>query len=451
MRRHKKKTAKTAMKLWLLAALTCVFLQGCGKKTQEPDERPDQSGQSDLDTAETQADSTRSDYLMFAYTNHFWFEAIWPILEQAYGDRAEFKEYTPDELYGKLQEAASAAPGGVNDFDIIMADASWICEFASKGTLLPLDPLLSGSAVDPAYDINDIVPAYLDLCKYNGQLYALPLGASTNTLAIRQDLFELYGMQPPATMDEMYDAAVYFSEQGLYGAVSRRAAGSDIVYAWLQFLYPFGGQVLDGSGQSAVNSPEAVRALEFFCKLVKDAKPAGFPEENETDFDAALNSFRLGRAAMYLDAAVPGAIENLDLSTVLEKCAYLPFPSEQRQASALSGWMMAIPSNAKYTDLAFEIIQAVSSKANEEQIVLAGRDPIRVSGFQNPALIEQLPYLPFLEKNLETAVSGFQPRVPEWRQIEEALSQSLTTALEGAKDPQTALDEAHQAIIAILP
>src|SRR5690606_26350828 len=126
-----------------------------------------------------------------------------------------------------------------------------------------LDPYLNDPKKTPAwFDYEDIVPAYAEgLGSYDGKVYGIPSAGESAFIAYRKDLFEKYGYDPASirTTEDLLEAARFFhgKEPGLAGISMRGRRGHHLVYAWFQFLYPYGGRVLaPGTTTVLVNSPE---------------------------------------------------------------------------------------------------------------------------------------------------------------------------------------------------
>jgi multiple sugar transport system substrate-binding protein len=105
-----------------------------------------------------------------------------------------------------------AKPQG--DYDLACYIVMWKSEYVAKDLVRPLEPFFNNAALaDPAYDMKDIIPIYLEnlglvggpkgyLAGPGAKLYGLPYGAETSVLAYRRDIFEKHGLQPPTNYDE---------------------------------------------------------------------------------------------------------------------------------------------------------------------------------------------------------------------------------------------------------
>ena len=103
---------------------------------------------------------------------------------------------------GRLKEKQlleMAKPQG--DYDLACYIVRWKGEYVAKNLVQPLEPFFKNPALaDPAYDIKDIIPIYLEnlglvggpkgyLAGPGAKLYGLPYGAETSVLAYRRDVF----------------------------------------------------------------------------------------------------------------------------------------------------------------------------------------------------------------------------------------------------------------------
>ncbi|MEA5069750.1 MAG: extracellular solute-binding protein, partial [Christensenellaceae bacterium] len=80
---------------------------------------------------------------------------------------------------------------GAGSYDVMMVDAFWMSEYASKNVLDPIDPYASDAAKAPAwFDYEDIMPAYRNgIAGAGGVNYGIPTAGETRFIAYRTDLF----------------------------------------------------------------------------------------------------------------------------------------------------------------------------------------------------------------------------------------------------------------------
>lgn len=115
-------------------------------------------------------------------------------------------------------------------------------------------------------------------------LFGLPYTSNNATLWYRADWFAEAGIEPPDTYDEFFEAAKDLTDKddGRYGFTIRGGAGS--IYPLLQYMFASTGiESFFEDGESTLNRPEMVDAIERFAALYDVATPTadvnnGFPQ-----------------------------------------------------------------------------------------------------------------------------------------------------------------------------
>lgn len=339
------------------------------------------------------------------------------------------------------------------DYDAIAYVVFWKAEYAKKNLLQPLQPYLNDKALaDPAYDIKDLVPAYLEnigmvggkkgyLAGPGASLYGLPYGAETSILAYRKDIFDKHGLKPPATYDELARLLRVLKEKepSMGALTSRGQAGSHIVHAWLLHLNPLGGKIFDERWNPIFQGEAGVKAIKLL-KEISDTGPAGIPSYG---FGEMSNAFLQGQAAMYLDTiAIAGQVSDPVKSKVVGKVSYALHPKGVRSSSQTGGFGMAIPKNAKHKEAAFLFIEWLTNKANDKRVAKLGGNATRMSTLGDVDLVRQYPEYVVLREQLKYADPDWRPIIPEWSEInDQILGVGLSQVLIGKKTAEEALGE----------
>ncbi len=285
--------------------------------------------------------------VVFSIPAHPHFDAMLKILPQftrETGIRVEVDKLAIGRMKDK-QLLEMAKPQG--DYDLVSYVVTWKGEYVAKDLIRPLDPfLLNAALADPAYDLDDIVPIYLEniglvggpkgyLAGPGAKLYGLPYGAETSVLAYRRDIFAKHGFQPPANYTELAALLRQIKDKAGMGALtSRGQAGHQAVHAWLLHLNPLGGSVFDEQWRPRFNDAAGVRALQFLQEVVATG-PAGIPGYGQGE---SITAFLQGKAAMYLDSTtLSGQVDNPARSRIAGKVGWAPHPMGTRHASQSGG------------------------------------------------------------------------------------------------------------------
>ncbi len=220
--------------------------------------------------------------------------------------------------------------------------------FLDQGFCRPLEDLI---ARDP--QVMERVNPTVDkvLRSYDGKRYAVPFFQVAVALYYRKDMFAAAGLdpeRPPQTWEEFADDARRLTRPGRYGF----ELGS-MAYQWQNFLYQAGGEVVrqepDGRWRSAIATPEAAQALDFYRKLATEKWAVG-----GKTFGPALNAakdlsadIREGKTAMWFNYTNDVVLNGQgDLPPSVIGVAALPAGPKGRRNEVNAG-MWAISSQVK--------------------------------------------------------------------------------------------------------
>ncbi len=374
----------------------------------------------------------------------------------AYGDAMqlaadEYSLLNPDVSFEILKLSGSSLfeksvidmKSGVGTYDLVLIDDPNATQIQKAGWLTDLGSMYkeSGITLDP-----DFIPTLTKLGRYpygdSGILYSLPLVGNVELFAYRKDLFEKYSLAAPDTWDDVLIAAktLAANEPDIYPVLFRGSKGNPIVTGFLPLFWAFGGNILV-DGKPAMNSPEALAALEFFLELAKYA-PEGVAMYQSAQVKDAIYS---GKGAMAIEVW-PGWIKNLDNpdeSAVVGKVVVTKHPSQVDKSSPMIGvWLVGIPEASQNKSAAFDFLQFLTSKDIQAKMSdSAGVPPTRTSVHQISSLIKKYAWYPAQLDGLQNGVA--RPRTNKWKEIEAALGTYLQLALIEEMDARTALAEVN--------
>ena len=179
-----------------------------------------QAEAADIDAIKQQAAASGFDWKMaqgqevtVLFNQHPYAEAIIkkiPEFESRTGIKVTYS-ITPEENYfDKVTTSLNSRSGTP---DLFMSGAYQIWDYAVPGYIQPLDEFINDSnLVSPEYDFNDFFDGVISSLRWDltpghkvgsGNLWALPLGFETNTLAYNKRIFDARGLKPPKTMEEL--------------------------------------------------------------------------------------------------------------------------------------------------------------------------------------------------------------------------------------------------------
>jgi multiple sugar transport system substrate-binding protein len=353
---------------------------------------------------------------------------------------------------GRLKEKQlleMAKPQG--DYDLACYIVMWKTEYVSKNLVQPLEPFFANPALaDPAYDMKDIIPIYLEnlglvggpkdyLAGPGAKLYGLPYGAETSVLAYRRDIFAKHDLKPPENYEQFARLLRTLKDkEGIGALTSRGQAGHQCVHAWLLHLNPLGGSVFDAQWKPRFNDAQGVAALKFLQEVVATG-PAGIAGYGQGEANTA---FLQGQAAMYLDStSLASVINDPARSKVAGKVSWALHPAGTRRASQSGGLGLTIPKNAKNADAGFLLMQWLTSKAQDKAVTRLGGAPMRNSTLGDAELVRQYPEFITFKEALKYSNPDWRPIISVWDKINvQALGVGISEALTGKKSAEDALN-----------
>lgn len=323
--------------------------------------------------------------------------------------------------------------------DLLGVGAYWTAEFAEAGWLMPLDDVISKDILDK------LNPAYLEAHSYNGQLIGLgPWWGGIGGLYYRKDLLEEYGFDPPKTYDDVVTIAeaIMADNPDLTGWTWPALNEQVLVNRWVEYLHGFGGDYFKDDGSCAMNSPEAVDALNYMVGLVNDGiSPREITTWKEEDsmlrFVSGKAIFHTGRQDMMF------WLDNPEQSEIPGKWGFIPNPAQPggRPSGFYEGWAFSINKYSNTPEAAAKVLEVMFDFEVQKAFNLSqGPLQAHMDVYSDPDVIANNPNMAIIEAVADTALQPIpSPNFPEMANI---LAEELHSALTGLKQPERALNDA---------
>jgi multiple sugar transport system substrate-binding protein len=332
-------------------------------------------------------------------------------------------------------------PGADDTPDVYLGDVIWPVEFASNGRALPLDDQFEASFWER------FEPAQVRQVTYRNRIYAAPFFADQGMLYYRKDLVST----PPKTWEELVrvSAALASQRKVQYGYVWHGAAYEGLTCIWTEVLADAGGSTITADGnRSAIDSPEALKALRFLRDLVTHGiSPAEVTRFEESE---AIQLFASGRAAFLRGWNVAYSRLIAPSNPLHDKIGVAPLPSFAGRTgpgySTTGGWSLYINPNTHRLDTSRTFIRWLTDF--QAQLLLAKLSHIPTSvdvrrdgdAWANPAV----------ETGLRVAAVSRPSTMPQYPAVSRAVYSTLHAALEGNLSLPAALHRADQEINRLL-
>jgi len=341
------------------------------------------------------------------------------------------------------------------DFDIPILDSQHIGEAVTNGNILDLTDFVDENIDVDAYDpyllaaYGQYPQAETGQRDEDASLYGLPLLGDTWTMIYRKDLI---GDEPPKTWDEMIDAAQKCQDEnpGVSGLAFHQANGSDaaaVTYNTVNGIY--GGNLWnaeDKTIEGVINDEAGQKAMDV---LVNEMKPLTAKGSGNWFIDEVNAAVAQGKACIAFQwiAAAGGLVDPAQstLGTtedeILDKLGFATLPTQDADVVPLGGMGMHISAYAPADRQAeaLNFMKWFEQEDIQKKWAAAGGVPARTDALESPEFLEAGPF----NQVYADSVSRMRDmwNVPEYAQLIDIENTNVNAALNGAKDPEQALDD----------
>lgn len=300
-----------------------------------------------------------------------------------------------------------SAIGGGQVPDLAEMGTTWNPEFAAVGALDEIKGSTQG-----------YVPSLLDSATVGGKVYGLPWYAGARAFIYRKDVLAQLGLQPPQTWDDLVSVGRQVQQRTGMHAFGVFGKGNHI---FLPMVWQAGGEIAtqrNGRWTSAIDNPEAVRAIQFYSDLFSKEKfaPSGALNWNSLDVRSAFVNGDLAMmvgGAWDLDAMIGAKPELKDkVGTMLVPAG----PSGDRDAFAGGSNLVVFQKSAHKAlarSFANFLLEPERVKDFSSQL---GFLPGSTAGLQAAQASEDALHAPFREQLAEHARQ--YPASPKWGTFE---------------------------------
>jgi multiple sugar transport system substrate-binding protein len=379
------------------------------------------------------------------------------LFEEMTGATVNFIPLPENQMYEQVRLEMSISSGA---YDMMHTGAGGAKDYGLSGYLigLPMPP-----------DADDFFQGDLAQYMVGDTLYGIPMVADTNILYWRTDLFEAAGIDPndpPETYDELREYALRLTtdvnglhpgDEGfdannieIYGLGFKGVSGLASSWEWYNYLYAFGGDLMDDEYNITIDSPEAIASLQW---VVDNYREYGiYPADTTTyDYTEFHTLFIQGRMAMAINWPYMWSLaQNPEQSQVVGLVNVGRKPGEVTHGGNIGGWSWNVFTMSDTPELATAFAKFMSGPDISLAWGGAGRAPVRASvsailAEQDPVLTAAIAVNQADGRSVDWLATG-----PSWMSIEAVQHQAIQEALIGALTPEEALQQARAEIESIL-
>jgi multiple sugar transport system substrate-binding protein len=350
--------------------------------------------------------------------------------------------------------ATQDVTSGAGQYDVVEYWYPMLGSLAENGVLVDISSWWEANA--GAFQADDLMAVFRDnFCLVGSQRYGVPYDGDMHLLFYNTALLDKHKLEPPETWDEYLEVSRTITEaesgSGVYGCgIMAAKIPLILIGTYLNRLASFGGDFFDAEGMPAINTPEAVAALEH---LVEEL-PYAVPEPTAVGFDEMLGPWLGGRVGMAEFWADLGKMtDNPEQSAISQGWGVVPLPKgpgpEGRLAAPLNaGWSLGVPTTARQREVALEFLKfSLGPEINLRICTIAGGlDPIRWTTYGAAEYREYATgeLVDAARAAIQSAAVAW-PTHARWPELQGLLNENLSLALTKAKTPKQALDHTQAA------
>lgn len=430
-----------------LTMMVSVFTACGGDKSTTDTSAVNSSAATNSSVSTKPYDDTKINFIGFGamWTNEI--VANLDTFKENTGITVNFQQLANDQLSNKI--AVSSAAGG-KDLDVIaFRPLQETLLFSNNGWIEPLDNYISKS---PDFDVDDFFKSAKDVNTVDGKTYGIPLMTEREIVYYNKEMFKEAGITSvPKTMDELMAAAEKLNnpDKGIAG-IAIRGKASDAVTQFSGFLRAFGGDFIV-DGKAAINTPEAIKAFQFYGDILKNYGPAGVANMGWTETQAL---FTQGKAAMRIDAdSQYGFALDPKSSLISDQVGYFTMPAGPAGAKPFNivAWSLGISPGSENKDASWEFIKWSLGKEMDVKTQLVGNPSTRTSTWTNPDANKNFPaeLVAVINETNPIGIGTDRPFMVNVGEARTVIGTVITQALMG-KDVTVAANRANEEFQKIL-
>ena len=322
------------------------------------------------------------------------------------------------------QVAGGAAP------DIICTEVDMFVNYVNKGVLYPLNEFTDN---DTTFALGDFFPEIVDRFTVDGQLYVIPRDtAPFACVYYNKDMFDAAGIAYPTDDWDWNDMLEKAQQLTLVGDDGRTDQFGFYAWAWQNFVYSNGGQLVDdvkNPKRTLLGQQPALEALQFYVDLIHKHGVMPAPTAMSNLGMGVQSMFAGGKLAMFSSgiwetpslrnkskaAAARGESFNWDV-------AMFPKGPTGIRGFGTGGSGYGILKTSRNKEIAWEVVKALCNDRGQELLAESGlAQPAnrRIASGESWALSDAAPVN---KKMLNDAVqhvtyNPFHNRWSEWQQL----------------------------------
>jgi multiple sugar transport system substrate-binding protein len=316
-------------------------------------------------------------------------------------------EVLPAGIDQRRSEIVRQLAAGTDAIDILSLDTSLTAEMAAAGFLAAVPPEAEPTLTD------GVLPKAVEAATYGERLVAVPWWLDPQLLWYRGTSAERAGLDTTKAIgwDDLLAGAERLGSTLQIDDPDGTGLGE-----WVRALVAAaGGTILDGDGRDPEVglATDAGRAAAGIVQFYANAGIGPGPSPDaRAEFAGARGGFLLASSAIVTDPV---------LSAVGADVKAVPYPVVEGESVApLSGVSLAVPEDARDTDLAFEAVTCLASEESQQTMMIrSGHGATRSAVYEVEEVKSAIASSGVMLEAIETGINV--PSTPYWQRVREAL------------------------------
>lgn len=288
------------------------------------------------------------------------FQSLVDLYNSTRSPKHPVKLFHPENVSYDQRLLVQAAAGNLPD--VMHLHNQNIRMFVHKGLLEDLTQFVER---DTSFHLDAFFPNLVKSCMVRDHLYGIPHNFSTLVLYYNKDHFDAEGISYPDsswTWNDLLKASIKLTKQDQTGKIGRYGCNLHIILFTL--MYQNGGKFLNETlDRCVIDSPEAAEALQFHTDLSEKYRVTWNALQGGIQWD---DMFAGGRCSMLTNGRWAAAWyakympqKSMDIA---------PLPRGKYRVGGITAHMMAMSSESKKKEEAWEFIKFLVSKTGQVMV-----------------------------------------------------------------------------------
>jgi len=340
-------------------------------------------------------------------------------------------EQLPVGIDQRRTEIVRQLAAGNDSIDILSLDTSLTAEMGAAGYLAPVPADVQAELGSGA------LPKAVEAATHDDQLVAAPWWLDPQVLWFRGTAAERAGLDTtkPIGWDDLLAGA-----ERLGSTLQIDDLDGTGLADWVRTLMAAaGGTILEGDGRDPDVGLEtdagrvAAGIVQFYANAGIGPGPS---PQARTEFAGARGGFLLASSAIVTDPV---------LSSVVPDMKAVPYPVVEGESVApLSGVSLAVPKDARNTDLAYEAVACLTSAESQQRMMIqSGHGATRATVYEAEEVKSAIPSSGVTLDAVESGVNV--PSTPYWQRVRAALRDTWLPI--SGVSPSTTPEQSQRAVV----